>query len=260
MRNKGNRHLIIPDTQIRDGDDFTFLSWVGKYTCDMRPDTIIHLGDHADMPSLSTHDQKGSKAFEGLRYIKDVTAAREAMGVLLEPLKELQERQKKNKEKVYKPTRIFLMGNHENRIERAINNNPQLEGLISSNDLKYKEAGWLVYPFLQPITVDGVVYSHYFPTGAMGRPCGTAQQMVTKLHQSCVAGHQQGRQVAYGRKADGSMLTCIIAGSCYTHDEPYMDVISNRHWRGVVVLNEVVNGHFDEMFVSLDYLKGKYNG
>lgn len=252
------RHLIIPDTQIREGDDFRFLDWIGKYICDLRPNTIIHLGDHADMPSLSTHDHKGSKAFEGLRYTKDVEAAKDAMKVLLKPLKQLQSKLKQQKHKPYTPLKILTLGNHENRIDRAINNNPQLEGLISVKDLKYDE-DWKVYPFLQPITVDGVVYSHYFPTGAMGRPCGTAQQMVSKLHQSCIAGHQQGRQVAYGRKADGSMLTCIIAGSCYLHDESYMDVISNKHWRGVLVLNEVNDGHFDEMFISLDYLRKKYD-
>lgn len=252
------RHLIIPDTQVKDGDDLGFLRWVGKYICDLRPDTIIHIGDHADMPSLSTHDQKGSKAFEGLRYIKDIEAAKEGMKVLLEPLKSLRSKQKKNKEKVYSPTKILTIGNHEARITRAVNNNPQLEGLISLKDLKYED-DWHVYPFLHPVTVDGVVYSHYFPSGAMGRPTSSAQQMVTKLHQSCIAGHQQGRQVAYGRKADGSMFTCIIAGSCYLHDEPYMDVISNRHWRGVLVLNEVNNGTFDEMFISLDYLRKKYN-
>lgn len=253
-----SRHFIIPDTQCRPGDDFSYLTWVGKYICDQRPDVIIHLGDHADMPSLSTHDQKGSRYFEGQRYNKDIQAAHDGMKALLEPITALQKKQKSDKHKVYKPRMVFLMGNHENRIDRAVNNNPTLEGLISTADLEYDVYGWEVHDFLKPVVIDGVVYSHYFPTGAMGRPCGSAAQMVSKLHQSCIAGHQQGRQVAYGRKADGSMITCIIAGSCYMHDEGYMDWTSNRHWRGVLVLNEVKDGHFDELMVSLNYLERTY--
>ena len=33
----------------------------------------------------------------------------------------------------------------------------------------------------------------------------------------------------------------------------------NNHWRGLVVLHEVKDGQFDEMFVSLDYLRKKYD-
>ena len=75
---------------------------------------------------------------------------------------------------------------------------------------------------------------------------------------SCIAGHQQGKQVAYGKRPDGSTITCIIAGSCYEHHEEYLGPQGNNHFRGIVVLNEVNNGTFDEMFCSLDYLKRRY--
>jgi hypothetical protein len=75
---------------------------------------------------------------------------------------------------------------------------------------------------------------------------------------SCVAGHQQGKQVAYGKRADGQSICAIIAGSYYQHNEDYMDKLSNSHWRGLLVLNEVQDGHFDELFLSMDYLRRKY--
>jgi hypothetical protein len=75
---------------------------------------------------------------------------------------------------------------------------------------------------------------------------------------SCFAGHQQGRQIAYARKADGSEITAIIAGSCYEHDEEYLSSQGNNHWRGFYVLHEVKNGSFDEMAVSLNYINMKY--
>ena len=248
-------HLIIPDVQSKHGNDFTFLKCIGQYIVDHKPEVVICLGDFADMESLSCYD-KGKKSFEGRRYTKDIEAAKQAMDSLLSPLREFNIRAKKNKEKQYKPRMVLTLGNHEERIVRAINDDPKLDGLISYNDLPYKD--WEVHDFLRPVFIDGVAYCHYFPTGVMGRPATSAAAMVSKLHMSCVAGHQQGKQIAYGKRPDGSTITCIIAGSCYEHDEGYLDYQSNKHFRGIVVLHEVTNGSFDEMFVSLNFLRKKY--
>jgi hypothetical protein len=251
------RILVIPDCQIKDGVPTEHLAWAGEAICEYRPDVVVNLGDFADMPSLSSHDIKGSKYFEGLRYKTDIQVAKDAMKMLLKPLRDLQSRQKKNKEKVYKPRMVLTLGNHENRIDRAVNNNPTLEGLISTKDLEY-EKDWEVHQFLHPVFINGVGFSHYWPVGAMGRPAGTASAIINKLHMSCIAGHQQGKQVAYGKRADGQPICAIIAGSYYLHDESYMDKLSNRHWRGLVVLNEVNDGRFDELFLSIEYLQRKY--
>lgn len=247
--------MVIPDVQAKEGQDFTFLKHVGQYMVNKKPDVVVCIGDFADMPSLSSYDV-GKKSFEGKRYVKDIKAATEAMEALLGPLKEHNIRAKKNKEKQYKPRLVLTLGNHEQRILRAVENDPKLEGLIQISDLPYKD--WEVLPFLQPIEIDGVFYSHYFPTGVLGRPAVSASAMVSKLHSSCIAGHQQGKQIAYGKKPDGSTITCIIAGSCYEHDELYLDPQSNKHWRGIIILHEVCNGSFDEMFISLNYLNKKY--
>lgn len=251
------RILVIPDCQVKEGVPLEHLTWAGKAICHYRPDVVVNLGDFGDMPSLSTHDTPGSKYFEGLRYNKDIAVVKKGMEMLLSPLKELQARQKNNKEKVYKPRKVMLLGNHCNRINRAINNNPMLDGLISTKDFEY-EKDWEVYDFLHPVFINGVGFNHFWPTGAMGRPASSAQAIINKLHMSCIAGHQQGKQVAYSKRADGKPICSIIAGSYYLHDESYMDQLSNKHWRGLVVLNEVIDGHFDEMFLSIEYLQKKY--
>jgi len=249
------RHLVIPDTQIKYGEDLTFLTWIGEFIVQKKPDVIIHLGDFADMTSLSSYDV-GKKSFEGQRYVKDIDAAQRGMDLLLAPLVNFNLLKKKNKEKQYKPRLVLTLGNHEQRIECAINNDPKLEGLISYTDLPYEK--WEVHEFLSPVVIDNIAYCHYFPSGLLGRPISSASCMVSKLHMSCIAGHQQGRQVAYGKKADGTNITCIIAGSCYEHQEGYLNKQTNNHWRGLIMLNEVDNGSFDEMFLSLGYLKKKY--
>lgn len=251
------KHLVIPDCQVRPGDDLEFLACIGRFAVKKKPDVIVNIGDFADMPSLSSYDV-GKKSFEGRRYKSDIAAVHEAMSVLLGPIWDYNERQRKNGKKQYNPKLILTLGNHEHRIDKAVENDAKLEGVLSVNDLGYKEFGWTVFPFLEVTVVDGVAYSHYFVSGTMGRPCTTAAAQMNKKHMSCVAGHQQGKQIHTAMRADGVELTSIIAGSCYEHDEDYMGPQGNRHWRGVIMLHDVHEGQFDPMFVNLNYLKEKY--
>ena len=252
------KHLVIPDCQVKPGQSVKYLENIGRYIVEKLPEVIVCIGDFADMPSLSSYDT-GKKSFEGRTYKADVRAVHKGMEALLGPLYKFQEKQRKLKKKVYKPRMILTLGNHEDRITRAVEYDRKLEDLISIEDLNYEQYGWEVYDFLDVVVVDGIAYSHYFASGVMGRPVTSAQALLNKKHMSCFAGHQQGRQIAYARKADGSEITAIIAGSCYEHNEDYLNIQGNQHWRGFYVLHEVNNGSFDEMAVSLNYVNKNYS-
>ena len=73
-------HLVIPDTQAKDGTPTDHLRWIGQLIVDEHPDTVVHLGDHADMPSLSSYDV-GKRSFEGRRYSADIEAAKELLAL-----------------------------------------------------------------------------------------------------------------------------------------------------------------------------------
>jgi hypothetical protein len=251
------KHAVIPDVQVKPGADFGFLKAIGNYLVAKRPDTVVCIGDFADMPSLSSYDV-GKKSFEGRRYRSDIEATHEGMEALLAPINDYNRRAKANHKERYSPRFVLTLGNHEHRISRATDDDPKLDGTIGLSDLNYEEFGWEVIPYLQPIVIDGVAYCHYFTSGVLGRPCTTAQAQLTKKHMSCIAGHQQGLQFASSYRADGKRLTSIIAGSCYEHDEGYLNHQTNKHWRGIIMLHEVEDGEFDLMPVSLTYLKGKY--
>lgn len=242
------RHLVIPDVQAKPGNSDKFLFRIAQYIADKQPEKIICIGDFADMQSLSSYD-KGKKSFEGRRYTKDIDAAKRSMDTLMAFL---------SLEPHYRPKLILTLGNHENRIDRAVEQQAELEGLISTKDLAYESYGWEVQPFLNVISVDGVAYSHYFVSGSMGRPIGTARLLLTKKHQTCIAGHQQGFQIATDYNAEGRSVTGIIAGSCYEHNEDYMGPQGNKHWRGILMLNDVSRGEVEPMQVSLKYLKQRY--
>ena len=249
--------LVIPDVQCTKDTPTQHLEWMGQYIVDKRPDVIVCIGDFADMESLSSYDV-GKKQFEGRTYNADIQASWGNMMKLLRPLGELQSRQFLNKKKVYRPDMHLTLGNHENRINRAINVDRKLEGLISVDDLKYEAFGWTVHPFLEVVEIEGIAFSHYFASGAMARPSSTANAQLNKQHMSCIAGHQQGLQIATGKRADGALLTSIIAGSFYLHDEHYMGAQGNKHWRGALMLHNCKDGQFDLNLLPMAYLENRY--
>jgi len=254
---KGRIHFIIGDTQQKPGAPTEHLSWIGRYAVDQFAGAdleMIHVGDHADMPSLSSYD-KGKKAMEGRRYRADIDAANEGFSVLNEPL----ERHNRGRRTKWLPNRHMLLGNHEARVERACELDAQLDGVISLNDLNYRELGWKVHPFLKPVTIDGVTYAHYFYNPNTGRPlCGESIHARLKtIGHSFTQGHQQGLQ--YGLRPVGSgRHHGLVVGSTYLHDEKYLGPQSMAYWRGIVVCHQVERGQYDPMFVSLEYLCRRY--
>jgi hypothetical protein len=248
----GLRIAVIPDTQVKPGVPIDHLEWCGKYLAEQQPDVIIQIGDFSDMESLSMHDGPGSLALEGRRYHRDIEAAHIGMEKLVTPIT-------KGESARWRPKKVLFYGNHEERIIRAIKREPKMQGFMSLDDLRYAEYGWTLFEFLQPITINGVAFCHYFPSGIMGRPITTAKALLTKLHMSAFAGHQQGRDIAYSKRADGKDLTAIISGSFYQHSEDYLSPFTNQHWRGMYILHEVKDGSFDEMAVSIDYLRRKFS-
>lgn len=249
-------HLVIPDTQVKPGADLSHLRWAGLYAAEKKPDVIVHLGDHWDMPSLSSYDV-GTKSFEGRRYINDIEAGNIGMETFLEPILSEQQRLIDNHRQRWNPRLVFLFGNHEERIQRAVNKDPKLDGLVSYNDLNLD--AWETVPFLEPIVIDGVAYCHYFTSGVMGRPVSNAKLLLQKKHMSCIMGHVQDRDIAFDRVASGRRITGLFAGIFYQHDEEYLNPQTNGSWRGIWMLHEVTNGAFDEMPVSLEYLRKRYS-
>ena len=256
---QSRRHLVIPDVQHKPGCSTEHLTWAGLHAVDQLPDTIICIGDFWDMESLSSYD-RGQKSFEGRRYWKDIEAGNEAMDAFMAPINKEIERRERGKRKRWNPRLIFTTGNHEYRIDRAVEKQAELETMLSRDHFNLEEYGWEVYDYLEPVVVDGVAYAHFFTSGVMGRPVSSARAMLTKKFQSTVMGHVQQRDIAFGTRADGKRITGIFAGIYYQHSEDYLTPQTNtdQTWSGIWVLNEVNDGSFDELPVSINYLRDKY--
>lgn len=254
---KGRIHIVIGDTQVKEGVVTSHLTWIGRYIVDQfagQDVSVIHVGDHWDMPSLSSYD-KGKKEMEGRRYRSDIKAGNLGFDLLCEPLHDYN-RKRRNP---WWPERHLTLGNHENRIARACEDDAQLDGVISFDDLNAKEWGWEVHPFLEPVIIDGIHYAHYFYNPNTGRPYSgeNIQLRLKTIGHSFTQGHQQG--VNYGLRPVGKTRHHgLVLGSCYLHDEKYLGPQATDYWRGIVVCHQVETGMYDPMFVSLDWLCRKY--
>lgn len=252
---KGRTHIVIGDTQVKPGISTDHLEWIGRFIADKYAGddvAIVHVGDHWDMPSLSSYD-RGKRSSEGRRYAADVAAGNEAFGRLNKPIAVAMAAHK------WRPERHFLFGNHEDRITRACEDAGFLDGKLSLDDLDTH--GWTRHEFLKPVNIDGVRYCHYFYNPKTGRPyAGDNMDLRLKtIGHTFTQGHQQGKKYAV-REVDDQRHHGLQIGSTYVHDEKYLGPQSMKYWRGIVVCHQVEAGQYDAMFVSLDYLCRRYEG
>lgn len=254
-------HAFIPDQQIKPGVKLHQMRWAGQYIADTFAGSknklrLINIGDAADLPSLSSYD-KGKGSMEGRRYKKDIEAVREGFALFEEGLAN-------HKHKLWTPeSKDLTLGNHEDRISRAIEQDPwTLEGVIGLDDLPYEENGWRVHEFLKVIKLDGVMYAHYFANRGTGKPIGgeNIKLRIRKIGGSFGQGHEQLFDNGMVFAHDGRIMQGLVSGAFYLHDERYLGPQGNKHWRGMHILHDVHNGMFDLMPVSLDYLCRRYEG
>ena len=243
--------LVVADTQCKSEEDLEYMLWVGHYIAEKQPDVIVHIGDHYDFPSLSSYD-KGKSSAEGKRLVKDIEAGNIGFEYLNMAIQ---------KHKDYNPRKIFCLGNHENRLDRYIDDNPELIGTLGTDFLLFAKYGWEVHPFLKPVEVNGIFFVHYLANPFSGKPYGgNAMNILKTVGRSFVVGHKQTLDSAIRPTIDGKLQLGIINGACYPFNEKYKGFQGNNHFRGITVLHEAQDGFAVPMFVSLDYMKEKYYG
>jgi hypothetical protein len=242
----GRMHIVIPDVQAQPGVRLDHLSWVGNYIAEKKPDVIVCIGDFADMRGLSSYD-KGKKRGELQRVKRDVDIAHDAMTLLTAPFKSVDG---------YRPEMHMTMGNHEQRLDRFTEDNPEWDEIVGTHMLRYKDFGWRVHPFLTPVMIDGVKYCHYFISGNKGNAVASAPALLRLQKHSCIMGHNQKTDVAFHPITH---QWAIFSGVCNLHDEHYLGAQGNDVRRQILVLHEVEDGRFDPMFVSLRFLEKAYS-
>jgi hypothetical protein len=249
------RHCFIPDVQITPWSKTDHLTAAAHYLHEKRPDKIIIIGDWWDMPSLSVYDKAGAKGWEDKDYPRDVEVGQEAMDSFLRILK--------GKQRKWRPEIHFCYGNHEQRMLRAADD-PHNRKFASSlsGDYHNLTKGYALdvisHDFLEIANIDGIMYSHYFvnPESLLSNSIGGAMSnKLNKLGGSFSMGHQQVYQTGEKFTADGRRMRGLVAGRFYQDEQDYLGPQKNKQsWSGIIIKNEVKNGDYDLLEVSMNYL------
>jgi hypothetical protein len=110
--------LVIPDQHAHPDHDNDRADWLGQYIKDTKPEIVINMGDAADMPSLSAYD-KGKASFHGRNYEADINSHLDFQERMWAPIRS-------SKRKM--PYRVVLIGNHEQRLKKVLEYQPELAG------------------------------------------------------------------------------------------------------------------------------------
>ena len=200
--------IVIADTQCKTGISLDYCKWIGQYIFDKKPDVVVHIGDHADCPSLSSYD-KGKRSFEGRRLKADLEAAKLGMDYIVEGFKK----------DGYNPRMVFCLGNHEERLDRLANDMPELSGFVGTELLNLEQYGWEVYPFLKPAVIEDIFFVHFLANPFTGKPYGgSAMSQLKTVGNSFVCGHKQILDIAIRPTLNGKHQIGIINGACLTPD------------------------------------------
>jgi hypothetical protein len=251
-------HLVVPDPHAHPEHDNNRADWLGQLIKDLKPDVVVNLGDAADMASLSNYD-KGKASFHGKNYEKDIQSHLDFQKRMWAPIR-------KSKRKM--PYRVVLEGNHEHRLKRALEYDPQLEGEkfgMSFNDFDFNRYYHDVveYDGMTPglITIDGITYAHFMISGAMGRPISGvhhAASLIAKGFTSCTVGHSHLMDFSVRTDVTGKKIMGCVAGVYQDYPSSWAGNVNNLWWSGVVIKREVEDGVYDPEFVSIARLRKEY--
>lgn len=168
--------LVIADTHINpDNMAESIELWyrLGRYCTKVKPKTIVHLGDVADLSSQAWRvAARGKYSLE--EECKTVSIVLAAFEKAIEDYNICQRRKKK---KQYHPSKFLTLGNHDIR-----------NGVTNIEDI-FTDAGWVVVDYLHPLKLYNITLCHSMAKGLSDQMCTTAQELIENWGSDIVVGH-----------------------------------------------------------------------
>ena len=256
-------HLVIPDAHASINVSNRRFDWLGEFILEEQPDVIIDIGDFGDLSTLGTYDV-GTKNGEGKRILDEVACIKDASDRVFKRISAYNSTRTRHKKPQYNPRIIRCGGNHEEgRLKRFINENPRFEGLVTLEQMGFKDHGSEYVPFLQPTLVDGIAYSHFFYVKDKRYPISTAKMLLQKLHMSATCGHSHIRDFSEAARPDGKRIQGLIVGGYHDPENKDSDYAGPQGvltwWSGVVMkyVNES-GGTYSPRFIDIEELQKRY--
>ena len=146
------RIVVLPDVHLTTKIPKEY-ELAKKFIKDYKPTEIIILGDFMEVSSLSSYDLSKRRKIEGQRFEKEIEVAKREIEILSDLC----------------TTITYLEGNHENRVERYLDDHPELESMLelpkrlelAKNSVQWHKMNKLVKRGKLYFT-HGVYYGKYF--------------------------------------------------------------------------------------------------
>lgn len=228
----GERVLVIGDLHQdpRHPDRLPILTWIARHASEQRYDRIVQVGDWSSWDSVNQHDKNDTQKAKFKPAIKDdfdnLTASLQAWRAGMAP--------------DYRPKQDVLLGNHENRLERFENANPEAwQTFTRQRDELFAQFGWRTRPYGEVFYVQGVGFTHH-PVNGAGRAYGGKtgpQRAANESTVSMFSGHTHRLQLHSSPKIGPVDSVCMIEVGCamlWGEVESYAAHSLTGWWQGVV--------------------------
>jgi predicted phosphodiesterase len=233
--------IILPDVHLRPDYIPKPYQTVKKFIKDFKPSEIVILGDFMEVEALSSYDLSKRRKIEGKRYEKEVDTANKELDYLQKYCNKI----------------TFLMGNHEYRTQRYLDDHPELEGMLEiPKRLHLKERGikWLPmnksYQIGKLHFIHGVYYNKYH-----------AQKHLAEYGDNIVYGHTHRPQITYANQKFAKIPYGSFGLGCLGDTEPsYKKNSPTGHINQFAVVYVNNKGNFNIYPVNVIDNKFIFNG
>jgi hypothetical protein len=255
---KPQRILVIGDLHQdpRHEHRLDVLTWIARFASEQRFDRIIQIGDWGTFDCASTHDKPDSMAARFKPGFKDdlgnLTASHQAF--------------RRGMAADYRPKLDFLMGNHENRLERWENAHPESAGTFTlARDETFAQFGWRVRPYGELHYIEQVGFAHH-ATNAGGRAFGGKtgpQRGANETTVPVVGGHTHRKQLHDAPKIGPLDVISMVEVGCampWGEIEHYIQHGAPTGWWWGVVPMTVQGGLITDIeFKSMLSVRSRYS-
>lgn len=254
---RAQRLLAIGDLHQdpRHPDRLPILTWLGRLASEHRPERVVQIGDWSTNDSVNQHDDNSTEAARYKPKIRDD----------LDNLTQSHQYFRRGIVDDYRPKLDVVLGNHENRLERFENANPESVGTYTlARDETFAQFGWRTRPYGELFYVEGVAFTHH-PTNGAGRAFGGKtgpQRAANESTVPVVSGHTHRRQVHDSPKigpVDVISMVEIGCGLPWGTVEAYAKHSMTGWWYGAVLLTVQGGVITDLNFISMPTIRARYS-
>jgi len=234
--------LVIGDCHLEPNQPIDRFRWLGRFIAEEQPEVIVQIGDFVSLDCLSHWDYNHRARMEGRRYKDEITYAQKALHALEQPVRNLNAVNKRNKKKLYTPHKIWHEGNHEDRLNKYVEDRPELIGsLVLARAIGVYNYGWDLIPYKEYSKVGNILFTH-IPINGANQPISgkyLCDKAISMHETNIVFGHNHRLELSTESRHGRDTRLFALSVGCFIDGIPAYARGGKTHkswWRGVVML------------------------